>query len=97
MLDIKARVLCIPNTHSTMEPHLFLIVLFSHLYSFFFLSGGGGEEEDLFQLTVQHHSLSLREITAEVNAEATEECYLVACSPWLAQSFLLNPGSPAQG
>lgn len=24
-------------------------------------------------------------------------CCLVACSPWLAQSFLLNPGSPAQG
>jgi hypothetical protein len=35
---------------------------------------------------------------AEIKAKITEECCLLACSPWLAQSaFLYIPGPPAEG
>lgn len=39
-----------------------------------------------------------RNLKAEVDAEAKEECCLLACFPWLAQLALLyNPRLPAQG
>jgi hypothetical protein len=39
-----------------------------------------------------------RNLQAGADAEATEQCYLLAYSLWLAQpAFLQNPGPPAWG
>lgn len=57
-----------------------------------------GKGEGLFQFAVPYHRPSLTEVRAGANAEARAECYLLTCSPWLAQPpFLLNSGPPAQG
>lgn len=34
----------------------------------------------------------------ELDAEATEECHLMACPSWISQNaFLYIPGAPTQG
>jgi len=58
------------------------------------------------QLTLPHCCSSPKEVRtgtqagqkAGADAEAMEGCFLLACSPWLAQLvFLENPRPPAQG
>lgn len=56
-----------------------------------------------FHISVHHQRKSGKElklgrnVETEVDAEATEECCLLAYSTWLAQSaFLKNPGLSAQ-
>lgn len=36
------------------------------------------------------------QLVARAEAEAMEECSLLACSLWLAQTFLMNPEPPVQ-
>lgn len=62
----------------------------------------GGEGKDLFKLInpssgeVMARNQS-RNLEVGTEAVAKEECYLLACSSWVAQSaFLYNPGLPDQ-
>ena len=49
-----------------------------------------GEERVYFLLQLSGHIPPLTEVRAGTQAEAVEECFVLACSPWISQPAFLH-------